>query len=116
MTDHDDDVRRLRAKPRLKLFHPTELRDAEGAVQRAHLLDLSATGALVHAAEPPASDTTVQLLVDGALRAARVMWTDGRRFGLHFRLPLSDAQVSAVLDAQATATAAAAQRVGPLSR
>lgn len=116
VTDREDDVRLLRAKPRSKLFQPTELRDAGGVTRRAHLLDVSVTGALVHAAEPPRPGETVQLLLGGAQRNAQVMWAEERRFGVRFRLPLTDAQVAEILSAQATVVAEAGRRTGPIAR
>lgn len=95
-----EDVRRLRAKPRLKAFQPTELRRADGAVVKVHLLDLSCTGALVHAAEPPARGETAYLLLNGAFRAGEVAWSEERRFGLHFGVPLTDAQLGELLAAR----------------
>jgi hypothetical protein len=99
LIDTAEDIRRLRTKPRLKLFEPTSMAGPAGTV-RAHLLDLSATGALVHAAEPPTAGGTVRLYVGGAARAATVMWVEGRRFGVRFRLALSDAEVAAALAAE----------------
>lgn len=93
-------MRRLRAKPRLKAFQPTELRRADGAVAKVHLLDLSGTGALVHCPEPPAPGEVVHLSLNGAFRAGEVMWAEERRFGLHFRVPLTDAQVADLLAAR----------------
>ena len=100
MTEDRDDVRRLRAKPRLKAFQPTEMRRADGVVAKVHLLDLSGTGALVHAAEPPATGETVHLFLNGAFRAGDVAWSEERRFGLHFRVPMTDAQVAELLAAR----------------
>lgn len=114
MTDFEEELRRLRGKPRLKLFQPTEMRDTGGETRRAHLLDLSATGALVHASDPPAAGGGVQLLLDGAFRAGEVMWADGRRFGLRFRAPLADAQVDGILSARAALVAEASLRIGTL--
>lgn len=112
VTERDEDVRRLRAKPRSKLFQPTELRDAAGTPRRAHLLDMSATGALVHAAEPPGPGDTVQLVLAGVARTAQVMWTEERRFGVRFRMPLTDAQVTEIVTTQADP----GRRTGPVSR
>lgn len=101
----DSDVRRLRDTPRLKLFEPTEM-EGPGGPARAHILDLSATGALVHAARPPAVGEHVQLRVAGILRYSRVMWVDDQRFGVAFRLPLAGDELDRVLSAQKERTAA----------
>lgn len=109
-------MRHLRGKPRLKLFQPTEMRGPDGATRRAHLLDLSATGALVHAADPPAVGGEVALRLSNAPRPGRVMWVDGRRFGVQFRSPLTDAEVEDALSTQAATVAEAGRRVGPITR
>lgn len=106
----ESDVRRLRETPRLKLFEPTELNGPQGRV-RAHLLDLSATGALVHAAQPPRPGDHVQVRIAGALRYSRVMWVDDRKFGVAFRLPLASADIDTVLAAQKERAAAPLRQV-----
>lgn len=93
-------VRRLRGEPRRKIFHPVELR-AGGPARRAHLLDLSAGGALAHCADPPATGASIILVIGEALHAASVVWRDGLRFGMAFRFDLSAAEIDRVL-AQAT--------------
>ena len=115
MMNHPTDPRHLRAKPRLKLFEPTEL-EAGPAPTRAHLLDLSATGALVHSASPPAPGQSVKLALDGKPRQARVMWVDDRRFGVAFRVPLSDGQVTDILDERRERVADASRRTGAIAR
>lgn len=112
MTDERQDVRRLRARPRLRLFQPNELRRPDGSAARVHLLDLSGTGALIHSATPPAPGSTVQLSLGGAWRAGEVVWADERRFGLHFRTPLSDAEVAGVVKAREAVLAEAGRRLG----
>jgi hypothetical protein len=92
----ETDVRRLRETPRLKLFEPTEMSGPNGSI-RAHILDLSATGALVHAVRPPSVGDHVQLRIAGASRYSRVMWVEDRKFGVAFRLPLAAADIDAVL-------------------
>lgn len=110
MTDRID-LRALRGKPRMKLFEPTELRTGSSAT-RAHLLNLSATGALVHTATPPAPGTTVHLRVGGTTRAARVVWAQGSRLGAAFRVPLPDHEVDALVSARHAHVAQASARVG----
>lgn len=90
------DARRLRAKPRHKMSEPTSVAGPDGTA-RAHMLDLSATGALLHSLTPPQKHATVRLFVSGSARPARVMWVEDRRFGVHFRLPLSDAEMAGAM-------------------
>lgn len=77
---------------RLKLFEPVQLR-LRGAGIRAHLLDLSVTGALAHSEYPPAVGDHV--MIEGASLgvAGRVMWVREKRFGIHFDLPLAGGAV-----------------------
>lgn len=90
------DPRLLRATPRFKLFQPSEMRVGTERF-RVHLLDLSASGALVNHASPPPIGSVVQLDCAGALRLARVMRHEGTRFGVQFLAPLTDAQVAATV-------------------
>jgi hypothetical protein len=87
------DVQQARAQPRSKLFQPTTMRGPAGET-RAHLLDLSSTGALVHATAPPMVAARIQLRCGGELRAGRVVWVRGHRFGVVFSVPLSPAEVA----------------------
>ncbi|MES2043743.1 MAG: PilZ domain-containing protein [Pseudomonadota bacterium] len=94
--DDMDDVRSLRGQPRLKVFLPIEIY-AGTTPLRAHLLDLSASGALVHSIAAPATGTPVRLMVAGLVRTARVVWQDGVRFGIAFVVPLRDVEVERML-------------------
>lgn len=96
MADGKEDARADRARPRHKLFQPAELETAAGQ-QRVHLLDLSQTGALVNAAQPPADGSFVTLVCGTLRRSARVSWVKGTRFGVTFVLPLTAAQVAEML-------------------
>ena len=111
MSYPDDDPRALRAKPRLKTFHPVELRDEAGP-SRAHLLDLSATGALVHREEPPAPGAVVRIGIAGAPRPAKVVWQDGKRFGVAFTASLRDDEVVQVVETVERTIRTASQRIG----
>lgn len=88
------ETERPRGAARVKLFQPTTLHGA-GAPRRAHLLDLSISGALVHALEPPAVGGFVRIEVAGEARIARVAWSRGKRFGIRFAMPLTASQVVA---------------------
>lgn len=103
--DEAGNVRRLRANRRFELSHPAPLRVGRGAVP-AHLLDLSATGALVHCVEPPATGTRVHVTVLGRLRAGRVMRRDGRHIGLAFDTPLTGEELAEALRRRAAIAAA----------
>jgi len=100
-----------RARPRFKLFQPTTMTVGKDLV-RVHVLDLSATGALLHHATPPEAGSTVRLECVGSLRPARVVWVKGTRFGISFTLPLSEVQVTEALADQSAMVAAHAQRAG----
>lgn len=114
MTADEDRVRRMRAAPRTKLFQPTEM-TAGAEAKRAHLLDVSTGGAQVHAAEPPPLGSTVRIMCGGDARLGRVVWRHGRRFGAVFLTPLSDAQVSALLDEQRRVIEEASRRIGVIA-
>jgi hypothetical protein len=91
-----DGAHRSRAAPRYKLFQPTAMTTPSGTA-RVHLLNLSTGGALVHAADPPPAGSLLRLQCGTEQRVARVAWSRGRRFGAAFSLPLSEAQVEALL-------------------
>jgi hypothetical protein len=82
---------------------------------RVHLLDLSATGALIHHAAPPAVGATVRLECAGRMRMAHVMWVNGSRFGIAFALPLSEHQLDHALAQQRAMVAAHTQRLGAVA-
>lgn len=77
-----------RRAARLKLFEPVKLR-CGGVAVRAHLLDLSVTGALAHSDRPPAPGDHVLIEGESLAVAGRVMWVRAKRFGVHFDLPLA---------------------------
>ena len=93
---NESDLQRLRARPRLKLFEPTVMRDGAHEA-KIHLLDLSATGALAHAAIPPRASARVLVTLGTENRTATVIWVEGHRFGIAFTVPLTDHQVAATI-------------------
>lgn len=98
LTEIPADTASLRAKPRLKIFHPTEMRLRTDRV-RVHLLDLSATGALVHCAAPPPLGTMVEIECGGTQRKARVVRSEGPKFGIQFFVALTDDELRATIAA-----------------
>lgn len=97
---------------RMKVFHPAELR-WNGRATRAHLLNLSATGAMLTTCDPPAEGTHLTLC-DGRLRAfARVVWRKGRQCGIAFVEALDEIELQGVIEAQRTLIASAFARREP---
>lgn len=86
------DRTRLRAAQRYKLFQPTEISTGEG-YRRAHLLNVSVSGALMYASDCPERGEDLKVRCGSRTLAALVAWRDGRRFGVRFMVPLSEADV-----------------------
>ncbi|MBH1998709.1 MAG: PilZ domain-containing protein [Sphingomonadaceae bacterium] len=85
-----------RRATRLKLFEPVLLR-LHGMPFRAHLLDLSATGALAHSERTPCVGDHVLIEGESLCVSGRVVWVRARRFGLRFDVPLADMIVQRVV-------------------
>ncbi|MET0369751.1 MAG: PilZ domain-containing protein [Sphingobium sp.] len=85
MSGHDGfiAVQRPRAAARHKSFEPIILRLTAGRV-RAHMLDISTSGALVHADMPPLAGARVTIESEMFVAAARVVWVRAKRFGIQF--------------------------------
>ena len=78
-----------RRVPRFPLFLPASVRSGSGA-GRVHLRNLSCSGALAEGLRPgPPPGSPVTVSHDDLLLEAEVVWSQGRRFGLHFREPLA---------------------------
>jgi len=85
---------------RTKIFQPGEMHTISGS-QRIHLLDLSASGALVYTAgRVPDVGAVVRLTVGAPIGAARVRWVVGKRFGVSFATPLSSELLDQLVDVQ----------------
>ena len=85
-----------RAAPRHKTFEPITLVAADREL-RAHVLNVSATGALIHAPGGPAKGERCTVALAGREIAAEVMWVNGARFGIAFRGTLSPDELARVL-------------------
>lgn len=89
-----------RRASRAKVFQPGEMHTISGA-QRIHLLDLSASGALVYSAgRVPEVGAVVRLTAGAPIGAARVKWVVGKKFGVSFATPLPQERIDQLLDAQ----------------
>jgi len=56
---------------------------------------------LVHCDDPPANGALVRVKCGSGTLPARVAWVSGKRFGIAFAAPLSDAQLSSLFIGQA---------------
>ena len=92
-------LRASRAYARMKVFQPGEM-EWGGSRARIHLLDLSRGGALVYAQVPPPVGSILRFVEPACLAAARVVWVRGKRFGVAFAAPLSDALVALIIAEQ----------------
>lgn len=63
---------------------------------RAHILDVSRSGAKVHCTIELPRQSEIWLRCGDLAVPARVVWSEESRHGLHFSHPISDAQVAAV--------------------
>lgn len=77
---------------RHKMFGPVALRTSDTAF-RAHFLDLSCSGALAHSETPPAYGSFLAIEALGLEASGRVIWTNGKRFGIQFSTPLTPAMM-----------------------
>ncbi len=89
-----EDRRKIR---RSKIFVPLILTMPHGEV-RAHLLDIGTGGALCFSETQPQFDSIVDICWYSTRWAARVIWINGRRFGLRFLSPLSLESVQGVIE------------------
>ena len=85
-----------RALPRRKVFEPIVLRIGEDS-HRAHMLNLSAGGACLHARCAPKVWTVVAIEFAGRVLDGRVSWVAGDRCGVRFTSPLSATEVDAIV-------------------
>ena len=77
-----------RAATRVKVFRPVWLDTADGRT-RAHLINLSAIGACLHAPCAHPVWSAVVLELNGERVNGRVTWTEGRRCGVKFAQALT---------------------------
>ncbi|HEU4961997.1 MAG TPA: PilZ domain-containing protein [Sphingomonas sp.] len=97
--------RRGGAARRHKTFWPTILRTATGN-RRAHILNISRTGAKLHAQLPAKTGETVEILVEESWRGGLVRWSNGSAFGIAFNEPVPEDVLDQCLRATAPAVAA----------
>ncbi|KKW92353.1 MULTISPECIES: PilZ domain-containing protein [Sphingobium] len=86
-----------RHDPRHKMFEPVALHFG-GMAARAHFLDLSCSGALAHCETPPAAGTFLTVEGQGQEASGRVIWANGKRFGIQFSQPLTQSAMTAWIE------------------
>lgn len=86
------DPRSARAEPRVKTFQLASLR-ADDAVCRAHVLDISRSGARVHCTADLRRGQRVTLMMEHLRIAATILWVAEQRAGIRFQTPLIDDQL-----------------------
>ena len=91
------------AEPRIatrhKVFLPAEMAGTDGHA-RVHLLNLSPSGALVHGEAPPPPGALVQFHCAAMRWSVRVVWAQGKRFGVTHQGGLAPAQMEQLLASQ----------------
>ena len=101
-----------RTASRYKLFKPDTI-DVRGRSARVHVLNLSVGGALVYAAEPLAKGSRLRLALCD--REARVVWSNGKRFGISFDRPIPLDQVQSIVADHDALIHVASKRLPPLA-
>lgn len=81
---------------RVKAFEPASV-DYAREVVRAHVLDISLTGALLHMESPCPTGTVLTLKCKLLTVGARVAWTKGARLGIAFLRPIAMDDLRAVV-------------------
>ena len=87
---------RPRGAVRSKVFRLAGLLTARGT-ERAHVLDVSATGARLHCAAALAAGDEVAIETAGVTVRGRVMWIADGRIGLRFHRRLSEGELAQLL-------------------
>lgn len=90
-----------RAARRLKVFLPTEVVIDDAAI-RAHILDISANGSLLHTGTEPESGSDVVLRLNGNALSAKIVWVGAGRLGLQFSTELSVDQIESIIVPKST--------------
>ncbi len=90
------DSAQRRHAPRHKMFEPVAL-TLSGVEVRAHFLDLSSSGALVHCEAPPQAGSYVIVHAFDLETGGRVKWARGKRFGIQFSQPLTQAMMDVLI-------------------
>jgi hypothetical protein len=86
-----------RRAPRFKVFQPASI-ECDGNRHRAHILDLSSSGARLHCADMPSVGSYLSLTCGGFTVRGRIVWRRDQRLGVEFHFPLPDAHVRYIIE------------------
>jgi hypothetical protein len=97
LSDPPDKLVQKRSKQsvahRFKIFEPTTIIRQNGIEQRAHLIDISLTGAFVYSRPRPALEERIIVAIGTIAINATVKRLDEDRFGIHFSRTLDAATI-----------------------
>jgi hypothetical protein len=82
---------------RHKVFEPVVIANGGGGEARAHMLNVSTSGALIHVGNAIARGDALRIRVKTCWVGARVMRADGQRIGVAFDQPLGAPLLTALL-------------------
>ncbi|VXC53262.1 PilZ domain-containing protein [Sphingomonas sp. AX6] len=91
---------------RFKMFHIAEMRVLDARV-KVHVVNLSSSGLMLRSDAPPAVGTVAIFDLGAAERRGRVVWCDTDRCGVQFMVPLTDAELDALMAPSAASTSPA---------
>lgn len=81
---------------RFKMFHVAEMRVLDARV-KVHVVNLSSSGLMLRSDAPPSVGTVAIFDLGVAERRGRVVWCDTDRCGVQFMVPLTDAEMDALM-------------------
>jgi hypothetical protein len=81
-----------RSAARFKVFQPATI-GADGVRRRGHILNVSTTGAMVHAAVEVVVGSLIRICVVGLERTGTVTWKSTTKLGVRFTRPISVKQI-----------------------
>ena len=81
-----------RSAARFKIFQPAKI-SADGVQHRGHVLNVSATGAMVHAVLDVVVGSLIRICVTGLDRRAIVTWKNASIIGVRFTRSISSTQI-----------------------
>ena len=91
-----DPVGTPRRSRRLKVFLPSEIVIDDAAV-RAHVLDISTSGSLLHTGTEPELGSDVVLHLNHDALSAKIVWVGSGRMGIQFTTELTASQIEQIL-------------------